>query len=112
MRTLTRKTFRVKINGRILESPFAKADLPGNCLACQTIYPSKQLAEDGSFSTKSPFAPLRSFGGTAFAKAGLPDEALAKAGGPGRIRTAEGESQQIYSLPRLTTSVPTHKKTL
>lgn len=28
-------------------------------------------------------------------------------GGPGRIRTYEGESQQIYSLPRLTASVPT-----
>ncbi len=28
--------------------------------------------------------------------------------GQGRIRTSEGVSQQIYSLPRLTTSVPTH----
>ena len=28
-------------------------------------------------------------------------------GGPGRIRTVEGVSQQIYSLPRLATSVPT-----
>ena len=30
-------------------------------------------------------------------------------GGQGRIRTFEGVSQQIYSLPRLTTSVPTLK---
>ena len=29
-------------------------------------------------------------------------------GGPGWIRTSEGVSQQIYSLPRLSTSVPTH----
>src|SRR5215208_678474 len=29
------------------------------------------------------------------------------AGGPGWIRTSEGVSQQIYSLPRLATSVPT-----
>ncbi len=29
-------------------------------------------------------------------------------GGWGRVRTFEGECQQIYSLPRLTTSVPTH----
>ena len=29
-------------------------------------------------------------------------------GGPGWIRTSEGVSQQIYSLPRLATSVPTH----
>ncbi len=29
-------------------------------------------------------------------------------GGPGRIRTFEGISQQIYSLSRLTASVPTH----
>ena len=28
--------------------------------------------------------------------------------GQGGIRTPEGRSQQIYSLPRLTTSVPTH----
>ena len=28
-------------------------------------------------------------------------------GGPGGIRTPEGVSQQIYSLPRLTASVPT-----
>ncbi len=28
--------------------------------------------------------------------------------GPGGIRTPEGVSQQIYSLPRLTASVPTH----
>ena len=28
-------------------------------------------------------------------------------GGPGWIRTSEGVSQQIYSLPRLATSVPT-----
>ena len=28
-------------------------------------------------------------------------------GGQGGIRTPEGRSQQIYSLPRLTTSVPT-----
>src|SRR6266542_1512872 len=31
-------------------------------------------------------------------------------GGPGWIRTSEGVSQQIYSLPRLATSVPTHTK--
>ena len=30
------------------------------------------------------------------------------AGGPSRIRTYEGVSQQIYSLPRLTASVSTH----
>ena len=29
-------------------------------------------------------------------------------GGPGWTRTSEGISQQIYSLPRLTASVPTH----
>ena len=29
-------------------------------------------------------------------------------GGPARICTLEGISQQIYSLPRLTASVPTH----
>ena len=28
-------------------------------------------------------------------------------GGPGWTRTSEGECQQIYSLPRLTASVPT-----
>src|SRR3989338_6454566 len=33
----------------------------------------------------------------------------AKCGGPARICTLEGVSQQIYSLPRLTTSVPTQK---
>ncbi len=33
----------------------------------------------------------------------------ALSGGQGRIRTFEGVSQQIYSLPRLTTSVPTLK---
>ncbi len=27
-------------------------------------------------------------------------------GGQGRVRTFEGVSQEIYSLPRLTTSVP------
>ena len=31
---------------------------------------------------------------------------MAMCGGGGRIRTFEGVSQQIYSLPRLTTSVP------
>lgn len=31
-------------------------------------------------------------------------------GGPGRICTFEGVSHQIYSLARLTTSVPTHGK--
>lgn len=31
-------------------------------------------------------------------------------GGPARICTLEGVCQQIYSLPRLTTSVPTHEK--
>ncbi len=30
-------------------------------------------------------------------------------GGPARICTLEGISQQIYSLPRLTASVPTHE---
>ena len=30
-------------------------------------------------------------------------------GGQARIRTLEGVCQQIYSLPRLTASVPTHK---
>ncbi len=30
-------------------------------------------------------------------------------GGPGRIRTCEGVSQQIYSLPRLTAPEPTHR---
>ena len=32
-------------------------------------------------------------------------------GGPGWIRTSEGASQQIYSLSRLTASVPTPFKT-
>ena len=32
-----------------------------------------------------------------------------RSGGQGRIRTFEGVSQQIYSLPRLTASVPTLK---
>ena len=31
-----------------------------------------------------------------------------KTGGEGWIRTSEGASQQIYSLPRLTASVPLH----
>ena len=31
-------------------------------------------------------------------------------GGPSWIRTSEGVSQQIYSLPRLATSVPTHMR--
>ena len=30
-------------------------------------------------------------------------------GGPEWTRTTEGVSQQIYSLPRLTASVPTHE---
>ena len=34
-----------------------------------------------------------------------------RAGGEGRIRTSEGKSQQIYSLPRLTASVPLHMPT-
>ena len=33
-------------------------------------------------------------------------------GGEGRIRTTEGVCQQIYSLPRLTASVPPHGCTL
>ena len=37
----------------------------------------------------------------------LPTELLPH-GGEGRIRTYEGISQQIYSLPRLTTSLPLH----
>ncbi len=31
-------------------------------------------------------------------------------GGPGRIRTYEDVSQQIYSLPQLTALVPTQKR--
>jgi hypothetical protein len=36
-----------------------------------------------------------------------PHHSVLSFGGPGWIRTSEGVSQQIYSLPRLATSVPT-----